>query len=196
MIYRKSDDSTALYQVNNQWFTLYGYLPSRILRAIPSTYTLPKRFVVKIKYPDSDDVNNDDARSLIQREKEAYGRMQDLQGNVIPDVWFDVVVEGFEKYSFAMELLEGDNLFNLSTPLNPNRPQLDVDLICSDICGCFRAISKYNMQHWDVDDLANIMLVQRPLRQNVVPEVICFTVLLLSRGNHFLTTLFLVSTRF
>ena len=78
--------------------------------------------------------------------------MQDLQGNMIPRVWSDVVVKGLEKSSFAMELLKGDSLFNLSTPDNPFRPQLDIGLVCSSICGCFTAISKYNVEHWDVDD--------------------------------------------
>jgi hypothetical protein len=189
MLYEKVDGSAALYQFDNQWYTLYGYLPSNVLRLIPSAYTLPRRFVVKIKLLD-----DNDARICIQREKEAYGQMQGLQGHIIPRVWSDVVVQGFEKSSFAMELLEGDSLFNLSTPDNLSRPQVDVDSICSGICRCFRAITEHNVEHWDVDDLMNIMLVQQPLQQSIVLEVICFTILFLSRGNCSLAAPFLVST--
>jgi hypothetical protein len=190
MLYKKADGAAALYQFDNQWHTLYGHLPSNVLRLIPSAYTLPKRFVVKIR-----PLDDDDARFFIQREKEAYGQMQPLQGNIIPRVWSDVVVKGFEESSFAMELLEGDSLFNLSTPDNPFRPQLDVDFVCFGICRCFRAITKYNVVHLDVDELTNIMLVQQPLQPSVVLEAICFAVLLLSRGNHFLAMPFFVSTR-
>jgi hypothetical protein len=190
MFYEKVDGTAALYQIDNQWPTLYGHLPSNILRLIPSAYTLPKRFVVKTR-----PLDDNDARSLIQTEKKAYGQMQRLQGNTIPRVWSDVVVKDLEESSFAMELLQGDSLFNLSTPDNPFRPQLDVDFVCFGICRCFRAISMYNVVHLDVDDLANIMLVQQPFQPSVVLEAICFAVLFLSRGNRFLAMSFLVSTR-
>lgn len=135
-----------------------------------------------------------DARYQIEEERKAYHHMQCQQGLRIPRVYPDVRVSGIEKAAFAMELLQGENLWHVSNPYSANRPKLDVEYICREIHRCFDTITELGMEHWDVEDLANIMLVQRRSQQGVfLLEAACFCGLAFAWQNSIVIRVLVVS---
>lgn len=150
----RRDGSSEVYGFENAYFTLDNWLPWSLLRQLPANCALPKRFAIKIR-------NDCDAEHYIFQEKEAYQHLQRLQGGVIPRLFMEVQVEGFETKALAMELLSGHDLWELSSPISRSPSQLDLEHIRQGIHSCFKAITALGVEHGDPDQLSNYMLVQR-----------------------------------
>ncbi|KAK3657795.1 hypothetical protein LTR56_002174 [Elasticomyces elasticus] len=151
--YENDDETALLYRFHNQWMTLDGWLPALLLRHLPPAYTLPKRFVIKVK-------KGGWCEMAIANEQEALQRMVDAQGHFVPRLLDQVRVEGMETSALAMELLPGKSLWELSeeTWIGTRLSQRNIDHICRGIIRCFDAVAEHYMCHYD-PELTNLMLV-------------------------------------
>lgn len=156
LLYSNQDGSSEIYCFENYHFTLHDRLPWSLLQQLPAKYALPKRFAIKIR-----PFNDLAAEHYNYQEKKAYQHLQRLQGGVVPRAFKDVLVEGFEKTAFAIELLSGQSLREISSPISRSSSQLDVERTCRGIHSCFKAITACGVEHGDPDELGNYMLVQR-----------------------------------
>ncbi|KAK4962054.1 hypothetical protein LTR10_002551 [Elasticomyces elasticus] len=176
--YEKDDETARLYRFHNQWTTLDGWLPASILRHLPPAYTLPKRFVIKVKEEEGW------PGVAIANERRALLKMANIQGRYVPRLLDQVLVEGMEQSALAMELLIGKDLWALSeetwtgAKLSPRR----VSQICRGVLHCFDAIAEHHISHFD-PELTNVMLVeQAPSRlfSTAAALVLCMSTAMLS----------------
>ncbi|KAK5707563.1 hypothetical protein LTR97_000100 [Elasticomyces elasticus] len=174
--YENDDETALLYRFHNQWLTLDGWLPGILLRHLPPAYTLPKRFVIKVK-------KGDWCEMAIANEREALQRMVDAQGRFVPRLLDQVRVEGMEDSALAMELLRGKSLWELSEERSAGTKLLprNIDHICRGIIRCFDAVAEHYMCHYD-PELTNLMLVNQAPSKSfsiAVALVLCMSIALL-----------------
>ncbi|KAK5767501.1 hypothetical protein LTS12_002342 [Elasticomyces elasticus] len=167
-LYEKPDGTSILYRFrSNRWFTLDNGLPTVILRLLPPAWSLPRQFVVKMKKPFEDIYMH----PLVTREREGLEKMCDMQGQLVPRL-LPVQVEGIERSALAIELLAGEDLWELSKPGSAALSPRCIREVCCGITRCFEGTTKHGIVHYD-PELTNIMLVQRSWKRSMPAVVDC-----------------------
>ncbi|KAK4900955.1 hypothetical protein LTR27_002138 [Elasticomyces elasticus] len=165
-LYEKPDGTSILYRFRSKWwFTLDKWLPPSVLQLLSPAWSLPRQFVVKMKKPFEDVY----MQPVITREREGLQSLCDFQGHLVPRL-LPVQVEGIERSSLAIELLAGDDLWELSKPGSTPLSPWCVGEVCRGITRCFEDTTKHGIVHYD-PELTNIMLVQRSWKQ-IMPAVV------------------------
>lgn len=119
---------------------------------------LPKRFAVKFR----PNVDEEEVRRRMEKETSALRLLKGL--STVPEHFDEVEVRGKQGCGIAIELMHGEDLFELSEPRSPIRKHLDVALICAGIKQCFENNAARQVEHWDAQ-LRNLMVVRRTWQQ-------------------------------
>jgi hypothetical protein len=144
---------SSIYLFTRSGFSLVDCLPLDCRLPIDSSWSLPKKIVIK-EYSYEKDRSYE--REMWETEQAAYKRLMPVQGRYVPRCYGPVRILNSDKPAIALQYLEGDHLGSLCLD---ESAEFEPTEIYAGMTQGFRAISQCLAVHTDVDPtkLDNLM---------------------------------------